>query len=301
MARLPATTSERQILRNLETEFRTNNPTMALLDPSGMLHFWKAYQLVSGKTEAEAIAHLRTLVDDAHLESLWDQIEGVLNSGRNYTASILDARLLVRLARDLSLGGSVLSTYRINTYNGKQYIIFKGAQRARQILIGTRYLASNSKVVSMGVGRAGAANSIKGGMLVTLFLSIGFRAVEQFLNEEATWHNFVGGLAADIAKIAVAGGASMIAAALVGGTAATVGAFAVGPLFAGIVVGVAVGVALDYVDQRIGFTQAIVNGLREAQESLTSNLREARRQYEWYTRTPELEYDFWMRVFGARY
>lgn len=300
MGRPDATAAERQTLSTLETKFRENNVDVGLLGAEGALHLWLAQARGNGQSQEAALASLRTLVSDAALDALWDDIEGVLAFGKSWTASLMDAKLLTELGLDLKRGGSFLTRYRIATYGGKQYIIFKGAHKARQALTGTRYLAANTKVVNMGIGKLGAAKSIKGGMFITLFLTVGFRALEQLLNDEATWHDFVGGLAGDVVKIGIAGGASMIAACLAG-AGATAGAIAVGPLFAAIAVGVVVGLALDYVDEQIGFTQGLINGLREAEQNLLESMSELKRQYNWYTRNPFAEYQFWMRVFGASY
>lgn len=295
------TPHDTDMVKQLEKEFRPNQTDVALLDVQAALHLWLAASRSKGIGEVQALETLKGVLSDASLDAAWDNIEGFLSFGKSYTATALDLKLLAELGKDLSKGGSFLSQYTLKVYNGQHYIAIKGYAGLRSVLTGTRYLAANTKVTSMGIGTLGAAKSIKSGMVISIFLSIGFRAIEQFMNDEATWHLFVGGVASDVAKIAVAGGASMIAASMAGAGAATVGAIAVGPIFAAIVVGVAVGYALDYADDKYGFTDALVNAIREAESNIVDQYQEAKRQYNWYTRNPIAEYNFLMRIFGAQY
>ena len=295
-----ASAEEQRQLERLRREFNANNADICVLDTPGTLNLWYVDQLDSGKTPQEAKAALRAKTEAWELRDAWDAIDGFLSFGASWTATAMDIKLLAELARDMSKGGSVFTKYRINVYNGTRYIIFKGNHRARALVTGTRYLAANTKIANLGIGKLGAAKAVAGGMKITLILTITFRAVDTLMRDEATWHDFVGATATDVVKVGISGGASMLAAALFAGGAA-VGTVAVGPLFAAIAVGVVVGLALEYADSELGFTAAVIQGLREADQNLRDQVREVKRQWNWYHRSPQSTVDFWMRVFGARY
>lgn len=102
--------------------------------------------------------------------------------------------------------GRVFSNYRIKRYRDAEYVFFCGYSGLRQDLKGTRYLANNPKVVSMGIGQAGIKEVVKGGFIVSISISAGFHAVDQLMDDERTWHHFVGNIAVDIVIAAAASG-----------------------------------------------------------------------------------------------
>jgi hypothetical protein len=118
-----------------------------------------------------------------------------LKASFSFAPSVLDSAALAVLAKDLSKGGNILTKYQIKNYHGRTYIVIKGYPALRQHLTGTRYLASHPKAVSMGIGKMGTAKAIKGGFVLSKVLSVGFHALDQLLNEQKTWHHFVGGVA----------------------------------------------------------------------------------------------------------
>ncbi|MCF7519430.1 hypothetical protein [Pseudoalteromonas sp. L21] len=52
------------------------------------------------------------------------------------------------------------------------------------------------------MGKLEAAKSMKGGFIVTLIISVTFHALDLVLRDEATWHDFVAGVAVDMAVVA---------------------------------------------------------------------------------------------------
>lgn len=301
MSGVPQLTAEEKLkLQKLSAAFKKNQHDIAVLDAPGMAAMWYGARLHEGASMEAAQRELQGKLSAWGLEDCWESLRDVAALAASNTANALDLALLGKLAQDLGRSGSYFTKYRISNYNGKAYVIFKGNHRARRILTGTRYLANNSKVVNMGVGKLGAAKAIAGGMKITIFLTIGFRAIDTLLREEATWHYFVGSVATDVVKVGISGGAGFLAASLVAGGAA-VGTVAAGPLFAAIAVGIGVGLVLEYVDDRTGFTQSLIQGLRDAEAAMDAQIQEVKRQWRWYHRSPQSTVDFWMRVFGARY
>ncbi len=291
---------ERRKLEQLEKKFTDNNADVYVLDPRDLAQLWVADRTSKGAKLEAAESELRGKLTEWKLEDLWSYVSGTAELTAKYTALALDVTLLQKLAADLGKSGSLLTKYRISGYSGRRYIIFKGNHRARQLVRGTRYLAQNTKLIDLGVGRLGAARAVASGVRITIVLTVAFRAVDTLMRDEAMWHDFVGATATDVVKAAAAGGAAFAAGAWVAGGAAA-GAIAVGPLFAVIVVGFAVGLALDYVDDRTGFTEKLIEGLRAAEASFDQTVDRIVWEWNWHHRSPYATVQFWMRVFGAPY
>lgn len=208
---------------------------------------------------------------------------------------------LAKLAQDLQRGGSVFSKYTIRHYSGQAVVVLQGNPAFRRTLTSSTYLASNTKVFSMVMGKVGAAKAIAGGLGISLFLSTALRGVDMFMRDQATWHYFVGSVAADVVKASIAGLAGFIAGALTIAFTATAGAFAIGPLFVAICTGVFVTYKLELHDKETGFTKALVSSLKQAEENLQSRMFALEREWAWYHRSPEAMVDFWKRVAGAQF
>lgn len=127
------------------------------------------------------------------------------------------------------LGGFSARAY-IKTNGGKPHIILKGHLGLRSILTGTKYGIKNPKIISMGLGKSGAIAAAKQG----------------------------GRLAADIVKVGIATGASILMATISGATS-----LAVGPILAVIVVGFGVAYLLEKADKNLGITDRVIARLDE--------------------------------------
>jgi len=292
------TDREQRQMRELQQHFESNRHEVYGMDSRLMLELWKEQALAEGATEEEARQTLLDKLLEWDLKEAWEQIRAAPEFAAKWTSTTMDSVLLAKLAQDMNAGGSIISTYRINEYNGRQYIIFKGSQKLRKLVTGTRYLVNNTKIVQLGIGKLGAARTVVAGMRLTLILTVAFRSVDTLMRDEATWHDFVGGLATDLVKTSIAGGAALIGSAL-GATGAATGAFVLGPLFLAIAIGVGTGLVLEKLDERYGFTKSLIEGLREADRDIRAHAAEIKRQWNYYHRTPESTVDFWMRVFGA--
>ena len=185
MANVPAMTNEEKLkLRSLSTEFRSNDHEIAVLDAQGLAAMWYGAKLRDGASMQAAQGELHGKLNEWGLEDSWNGVKDWASIAAGYTATAQDVLLLNKLAQDLAKGGSVLTKYRVSMHKGKAYVIFKGNHKAREILTGTRYLANNTKIVSMGVGKLGAAKAIAGGVKLTIILMIGFLAIDTLRREE---------------------------------------------------------------------------------------------------------------------
>ena len=92
-------------------------------------------------------------------------------------------------------------------------VIIDSYPRIRAYLKGTRYLASNPKLFTIGVGKLEAAKAMKTGFVVSLIISVTFHVIEQVLNDQKTWYDLVAGVgvAIGISSGVIALGGSLIA------------------------------------------------------------------------------------------
>ncbi|MDG9668169.1 hypothetical protein ONV78_10530 [Hahella sp. CR1] len=138
--------------------------------------------------------------------------------------------------------------------NGERYIIIKGYAGFRDILKGTKYLSSSPRVVSMAIGRLGVEKSIVQGAKLTIVLTVPISVIKYLIDEQRTISRLIGTVASDLVKL----GISSVFASAAAVTAGTLTTIAVGPLLAAVVVGVAVSLFLEHIDNEFGLTDALV-------------------------------------------
>ena len=295
------TTWERTQLRALEAEMRVNSHDVAVLRPNDMLHLWLTGQREGGATEEDALSALNIKLDEWGLSEHKSQIREYLKSAATGDAAALqDVRLMRRLVDDLRKTGGYLQKCTYKVIKGQEYVILKGHAGLRKTLNSTKYLVKNTKVVNMGLGKFGAAKSVRSGAWLSLFLTVGFNGLDLLMRDEPLWADFIGQTAGDLTKVFLsAAGASFLASLAVGG--ATAASLAVGPIFVAIVSGVAIARALDRADEEWGLTRSLIEAMREAEKNIRDTTDRLEREYRWYTRDPYHEFQFWMRMFGAQY
>ena len=88
------------------------------------------------------------------VQDAWQKIKSRVGLGASYYSSADDAVTMAKLVGDL--GGIGAKAY-IKNYGGKPHTILKGHAGLRRILTGTRYGIKNPKVITMGLGKSGAA------------------------------------------------------------------------------------------------------------------------------------------------
>jgi len=188
------------------------------------------------------------------LKRLWKILKNTMELSASYWASVKDIRTVSLLAKELGAGTKAY----IKLYGGKAYIILKGNPRLRATLNAPRYGVNNMKVITMGLGIAGAINATKKGGYLTIILLSAFRIADYVLRDEATLGQLIGSLATDVVKVGIAVGASIFVA-----SSSTVAAIAIGPIVAVIVVGIAISWSLSQIDEKYGFTKKLNNAIDE--------------------------------------
>ncbi|MDP4534656.1 hypothetical protein Q3O60_00400 [Alkalimonas collagenimarina] len=218
---------------------------------------------------------------DVHgdLQQKWQHHDHRVQFISAFTASGIDAAALGVLARDLQRGGNTFSTFQVQYFQGNAHIVFEGYPGLRKHLTGTRYLAANPKVVSMGIGKLGALNAIKTGFVVSVIVSVAFHGLDQLMNDQRTWHHFVGGVAADtIYAVAISVGSWAVVSGVVG----TAAMLAIGPILAVVAVGVGLTFIALYIDSHLQLAKKIAVLLEECEGQLKASIDNARQVKSYY-------------------
>lgn len=188
----------------------------------------------------------------------YDIKQGLAGQTSSLPSVIGDLGTLKTLLSEFGLTGKFVT----KTTNGRQYIILKGDQRARELFRGTRYVKANPKILEMAIGRLGTASSVAKGSFLTVFVYAFVDAPKVlFEYRDRTLGELGVRFGSDLTKIALSSLAGVAAGALVAGSG-----IVVAPLAAAIVVGIGVGLGLDYIDQRFQITAKLEKYAREKQE-----------------------------------
>ncbi|WKE64624.1 hypothetical protein PVT67_13225 [Gallaecimonas kandeliae] len=258
--------------QQLQKDFAENQVNIYAFNARELTALWAGIQRAKGKSQEQIEAAFQSL-------TAMDMTKFSLGVARDYGSSIADSKVLAALAMDMRRGGSILGKYYFKTTNGQTYVVFKGYAGLRKILTSTRYLASNSKVVQLGITGQTLRSSVKGGVLITVVFSIAFNTIDWIFKENYHWSNWLGTLATDVTKAAIAStagyfagvGAAAVSTVLAGATVA------VAPLIAGIVIGIAVGYLLNQLDANFKITQSLINALDRAQAQISQKVGDTKR------------------------
>ena len=290
--------------KELAQALAKNDHTLVAMTAEEFVDFIVGIKNKQGMTRQQVIIWLDDVINKSKevsqsAKNIWNSKKAILKNGGSYLPVLSDSKTLFALAQEMQKSGSVFTKYRVSTHSGKAYVVFKGYAGLRTHLTGTRYLASNPKVISMGVGKLGAANAIKGGIVITIVFSVAFHALDQLLNDRATWHDFVAGVTVDVVS-AVTGGAIAWGAvsAVVGATAMA----AIGPIALVVVVGAGVTYALNALADHYNLTEKLATLLKESEARMKENTRqikeEIRRGLNYADEDPV---GFMHRLFGVPY
>ncbi|ARU59472.1 multipass membrane protein [Oleiphilus messinensis] len=267
-----------------------NREEAYILDAKEMQELWLSYQISLGNTLSQAKANLqdiwKTEIKGFSIAAISGYLAGFFPAGQ-------DAVILAKLAQDMKKGGSYLSKYTIKAHNGKTYIILKGYPGLRSIFTGTRYLANNSKVIQMGIGKEAVKGMIKSGGVFTLVLLSAYRVADYFIRDEATWHDIVGGMAVDIVKVGVTISAASLAMT---GTALMV-SVAIGPLVAAVFIGTMVAAGLEVIDYKYNTTTQVIETLRKLELEVLNNFEAQKREFKQNLSTSQGQLYFIQRFF----
>ena len=190
--------------------------------------------------------------------------------------NFIEGLRLRELMKELGITGKIYYKY----YKNEIYVIIKGNPRARDILTGTRYKNFNPKIVKFGLSKVNFMTGFKGTGITALIFYGCAKAVEgvaMYFEDGELKPGFFSEVPADMTKIAI----SCLFATAIGFGCTTIGFPVAVGIGAALVVGYAIDIALDQIDEKIGFTKAVsdatkrlVNTLREDVNSFQRSLLE---------------------------
>ncbi|MDX5405449.1 MAG: hypothetical protein LPK11_00225 [Chromatiaceae bacterium] len=177
---------------------------------------------------------------------------------------LADIRVANQLIDELGLTGKAV----IKEIQGKNYVILKGYPGLREKLTGTRYLASNPKVVDLAIGTKRVSGTMISGARLSIFIAVPMTVLQFLISEQSTLLRLVGTIASDLVKI----GLSTIIASAAGMAAGAITTVAAGPIVAAIAFGIATAVTLEYLDRTFGVTDALINAMEKAKQRTVGEL-----------------------------
>lgn len=194
--------AQRQRQQQIQNILASNNHTMLIMNSAEFVDYIISVKMKQGYSRAQAVDWIDAQLKEYNsVSNKWERIKGDLKFGVGLYPLFDDVRSLTVLAAALKQQGNVFGKFKVKVYNGSPAIIIDSYPRIREHLTGTRYLASNPKLFTVGVGKLEAAKSMKGGFIVTLIVSVSFHALDLVLRDETTWHDFVAGVAVDMAVV----------------------------------------------------------------------------------------------------
>ncbi|WP_432464131.1 hypothetical protein [Agarivorans sp. QJM3NY_33] len=172
-----------------------------------VLHGPQFFSLWLAKQQSQGLEQtaISQKLEDLGLSELAQKL--VLNTAsltKQFASQALDVKAMGALALDMQRGGSILGKYEITQNGTKSYISFKGNHKLRTIITGTRYLSTNIKMLSLGIGQQGLKASAKGGVLITVLFSVSHHTLELVLKKDYLMTNWVVDVATDITIASVA-------------------------------------------------------------------------------------------------
>lgn len=296
---------EQQQKKQLIASLEKNDTTLVAFTSEEFLDYAVAVKVSQGMSRADAIVWLEQAGDlsegmTAAAKRAWEHSKETVKTGGGFLPVALDTSTLRKLAVDLHRGGSVFSKYRVNTYLGRSYVIIEGYPRLRMHLTAARYLANNPKVIDLGVGKLGVKDAIRSGFVVSIIFSVSFHAIDQLMNDSATWHTFVAGVTVDVVS-AVTGGAIVWGAAGLY-TSGAVAMAAVGPLIIVIAAGIGMTLALNAIADRYELSSKLAQALMDAEERFRTNIGDIKSEFrKGLNYAEEDPVGFMHRLFGIPY
>lgn len=149
---------------------------------------------------------------------------------------------------------------------GRKYIIFKGNHKLRELIKGTRYLASNPVLMKLGIGARAATSLIKGNLLVTVIVSPLVHTYNWIFDPKFGWKDFLKSVSSDLVIAFLAGVAGAVTFAAVAAAVST----AVVALTVGVFVAVIVGGYLSIRNMDLSLTDAVIDSTVNAYEYVSS-------------------------------
>ncbi|WP_028774982.1 hypothetical protein [Shewanella waksmanii] len=236
--------AERQRQHQIKSLLSGNNHTLIQMSSAEFVDYIISVKMKQGMTRAEAVDSIdELLVRNDCLPASWNRHKEGLKTLGSWFPVLDDVKALTLLAVEMQRQGNVFGKFKVKVYGNAPAVIINSYPGLKAHLSGTRYLASNPKLFTIGVGKLSANKAMKGGFVVSIVISVAFHFTEQLLNDNVTWHHFVAGVAVDMA---VVGAAIVTSKATMGIISVYVGGAVAGAAVTPLLVVVIVGGAFAY-------------------------------------------------------
>jgi len=259
---------QQQRQQQIKDKLTENEAVLVQMNSAEFIDYLICTQVNQGKTRAEAVDNISAILSKNGPEPrAWQQHKDKLKTFFGFVPVILDFKSFGELANEMKTRGGAFSKFKIKVYQGKSTVIFKAYPSMLKHLNGSKFMALNPKIISVGVGHLAADAAIKGGAVITLIVSLCYHLLEQVFDDEATWHDFLAGVSVDMV---LAGLGAAVGYAALATSAGMLAAVTVGPLIVVCLIGSAVvlGVTL-FVD-----TNPWVDKLANSLEKMETDVRD---------------------------
>lgn len=170
-----------------------------------------------------------------NLSEQWKKHSSTIKNTSGTIPIALDVKALNALAEDVKKSKTAFTQYKVIKYSGaKPNVVINNYAKSKKHLAKTSFAKKQPKTISLATGKKLANGAMRSGFLLTVVISIAFHSLDQLMNDERTWHDFVGGLAVDIVSAAVASGITYGAISLVSGSITA----AIVPMLVVVIVGI---------------------------------------------------------------
>lgn len=209
--------------------------------------------------------------------SKWDNIKSTFENTAGYFATGQDLVFISNLANYLYGSNSSIV---VKNYSGAPHIIITGSPAIRLKIKGVANLLPTPTVAKFAVGTEAALSSIKSGGIITIVLMSSYRVLDYFLSDKQTLSILLGSIASDIIKVGLASAVTAIIVNTAATAAGAVVTMTAGPLFAAVIISLAVGAFLNAQDKEKGLTQKLINTIENQIFYLNKSVNDiAEREY----------------------
>jgi hypothetical protein len=216
------------------------------------------------KTDPRLEANLRKILSTSAFGQYWSQTFNPNASEAWVVPAALGTNDLIVITKTLNAIGMAGITSYVKATPSGTYIIIKGyAANRSSALQGTRYLATNPKMLQLGLGMKSVQGVAKGGFILGVVVSSGIEITDFILNDEKTMYDLAGGIGVEAVKCGLGALVAYAAAAFVGTAVTTV---AIVPLAVMAVVAVVAGIGLNALDNHFGIKGKVIAALKALPE-----------------------------------
>ncbi|WP_432463905.1 hypothetical protein [Agarivorans sp. QJM3NY_33] len=224
-----------------------------------LFSLWVAKQKSRGFSQSAISQQLEALGLPELAQNLFVSSTNLVNQ---FGGQIIDMKTMGILALDLRRGGSILGKYEITKNGAKSYISFKGNHKLRTVIKGTRYLSTNTKILTLGIGLQGLKASARGGVLLTILFSVSHHTLELVLQKDYVMTNWIVDVSSDVLKASIAACAGvLIGAAFISTQVVII------PIAIGLAVVFIVQSTLNATENRLQIKEKITASLNQAVEA----------------------------------